>query len=146
MSNDKHPSHPARTNNGNPNAPKTEGQIRAEERARIAQILESPEAASRPAVARKIGLYTNLSAQAVIEMLADLPAEEKPRADASAFIMAMREEGSTGISSALGTAPTGDAKEQRLAEIKEAGVRYNLSAGYISPKEAAARGMQIKGI
>jgi len=132
--------------NENANKPKTEGQVRAEERARLAAILESPVAEARPAVARKFALFTNLPAASVLEMLADLPAEEKPRADASAFLAAMEREGSTGVSSALGTAPTGDAKSQRLAEIKEAGVRHNLSAGYISPSEAAARGLVVRGI
>jgi hypothetical protein len=128
------------------NKPKTEGMVRAEERARLAAILESPAAASRPAVARKFALFTNLPAGSILEMLADLPAEEKPRADASAFLRQMEIEGSTGVSSALGTAPANSPKEQRLAEIKEAGVRYNLSAGYISPREAAARGLVVKGI
>lgn len=133
--------------NENANKPKNEGQVRAEERARLAAILESPVAEARPKVARKLALFTNLPAASVLEMLADLPAEEKEaRHDASAFLAAMEREGSTGVSSALGTAPANSPKEQRLAEIREAGVRHSLSAGYISPKEAAARGLVVKGI
>jgi phage shock protein A len=132
--------------NENNNKPMTEGQCRASERARLAAILEHPHAEARPKVAKKLALYTALSSEAVIEMLADLPEEKETRADASHFLEAMNREGSTGVASALGTAPTGDAKSHRLAEIKEAGVRYNLSAGYISPKEAVARGLVVKGI
>ncbi len=128
------------------NKPKTEGQVRAEERARLAAILESPAAESRPQVAKKLALYTALPAAAVVEMLADLPEEKETRADASAFLAAMEREGSTGVSSALGTAPTNSPKEQRMAEIKAAGVRHNLEAGYISPSEASARGLVVKGI
>jgi hypothetical protein len=79
-------------------------------------------------------------------MLADLPAEEKPRADASAFLEAMGREGNTGISSALGTAPTGDAREQRAQELRAAAVRHNVSQGYVSPSAAASRGLTIRGI
>jgi hypothetical protein len=128
------------------NKPKTEGQVRAEERARLAAILESPAAASRPAVARKFALFTNLPAASVLEMLADLPEEKETRADASHFLEAMNREGSTGVSSALGTAPTGDAKSQRLDELKRVTTNHNLTHGYIAPGEAAARGLVVKGI
>ncbi len=128
------------------NKPKTEGMVRAEERARLAAILESPAAASRPAVARKFALFTNLPAASVLEMLADLPEEKESRADASAFLAAMREEGNTGVSSALGAAPANSPKEQRLAELKQAATHHNHSHGYISPIEAAARGLVVKGI
>ena len=67
----------------------------------------------------KLALFTTLPAASVLEMLADLPAEEKEAApDASAFLAAMEREGSTGVSSALGTAPANSPKEQRLAEIR----------------------------
>jgi hypothetical protein len=130
----------------NANKPKTEGMVRAEERSRLAEILESPLAEARPKTARKFALFTNLPAASILEMLADLPAEEKPRADANAFLTAMRDEGNTGISSALGTAPTGDVKSQRAAELKEAAVRHNATQGYISPASAAAQGVTIRGI
>ena len=146
MPDNKHPSHPARTPATTPNAPKNEAQIRAEERARLQAILALPESLDRPKLAQRLAIFTNLGPAAVADFMNDLPPEEKPRADVSAFIAAMREEGSTGISSALGTAPTGDAKSQRLAEIREAGVRHSLSRGYISPSEAASRGLQIQGI
>jgi hypothetical protein len=127
------------------NKPKTEGMVRAEERARLAAILESPAAASRPAVARKFALFTNLPAASVLEMLADLPEEKETRADASAFLAAMEREGSTGVTSALGTAPTGDAKSQRLAELQSAARAHNVSHGYGSPR-AAVQGVPIRGI
>ena len=132
--------------NENANKPKNEGQVRAEERARLAAILESPVAEARPKVARKLALFTNLPAASVLEMLHDLPSEEKPRADASAFLAAMEREGSTGVSSALGTAPANSPKEQRLAELKETAAHHNLSHGYIAPNVAAARGVTIRGI
>jgi hypothetical protein len=128
------------------NKPKTEGMVRAEERARLAAILESPVAASRPAVARKLALYTALPAAAILEMLADLPEEKETARDASAFLAAMEREGSTGVSSALGTAPANSPKEQRLAELQGAARAHNISHGYVSPRAAAAQGVTIKGI
>lgn len=130
----------------NEQKPVTAASIRAETHARIAAILESAAAEARPKVARKLALYTALPAAAVLEMLADLPAEEKPRADASAFLAAMDREGSTGVTSALGTAPTGDAKSQRLAELQGAARAHNVSHGYVSPRAAAAQGVTIRGI
>lgn len=126
--------------------PKTEGQVRAEERARLATILEHPNAEERPKVALKMALYTPLAAEAVIEMLADLPAEKEPRHDASAFLAAMQKEGSTGVASALGSAPVNSAKERRLAEIRDVVSSYNLAQGYISPQQAAARGVVVRGL
>ena len=128
------------------NKPVTAASIRAEERARLAAIIESPAAASRPAVAQKLALYTNLSPAAVLELLEGLPEEKEPRRDASAFLAAMEREGSTGVTSALGTAPTGDAKSQRLAELQSAARAHNLSHGYVSPRAAAAQGVTIRGI
>ncbi len=128
------------------NQPRTEGAVRAEERARIAAILEHPAARTRSVVARKLSLYTNLSVSACAEMLSDLPEEPtaaRSNASALAFLNAMQHE-RVDITSALGTAPTGDTKESRLAELRGTAAQHNVSHGYVSP--AAAKGVAIRGI
>lgn len=48
------------------------------ERARLVAIMDGPEAAERPATARKIAMTTDMSVEAAAAFIADLPAE-RPR-------------------------------------------------------------------
>jgi len=129
-----------------PKQPKTESQVRIEERTRLAAILESREAETRPKVAKALAIDTNLSAERIKEILATLPEEKEPRTNAAAFFAMMEKEGHTGVGSALGSAPANDPKAQRIEEIRQAATAHNLAAGYISPQQAAARGLKVRGI
>ncbi len=113
------------------------GSIIAEERARIAGIMEAPEAKARQKSALKLALYSAMSADMARDFLRDLPAE-------SHLLEAMEREGATGLTSPLGGAAPASPKEQRLAEIRQAGAANNYARGYITAEEAAARGLKIK--
>jgi len=139
------------SNPSNNSAPLTESAVRADERARLATILESKEAQARPKSAIKWACFTALPAAAVIEMLAELPEEKesRSRASATAFLEAMEKEGKVDIAAAIGAAPAvgGDAdKEARRKRMQAAGAAVGLAHGNISAETAAAKGVKIAGI
>ena len=65
---------------------KTEAEIIASERLRVAAIMESPEGQGRPKSALKLALYSDLSAEMAKDLLTGMPVE-------SAFLAAMRAQG-----------------------------------------------------
>lgn len=101
----------------------------ANERARIAAILDSDEAQQRPALARKLALTTNLSDRQAAEILTAAPKEASP------FLDAMKSE-AIGITPELAFGPggTGDERSRRFAELKESMQAYNESRGYTQPR------------
>lgn len=87
------------------------------ERQRIEAILNNPEGKKRPESAKQLAFDTNMSPEAAAAFLAKLPAEKA----ASSIETAMAEVGPLGIRSAHmggGHASTGDAKADRLAEMR----------------------------
>ena len=102
-------------------------EIVAGERLRIMAILESPEGRSHPATARHLALNFSMTPEQAVGTMASLPIE-------SPFLDAMEREGPVGVRQgspgASGTPIAGDAKERRLAEIKESTKAFNRSRGY----------------
>ena len=115
--------------------PNEKGSLIAEERARLRKSWKRRGGRAPQQSSLKLALYSAISADRALDMLRDLPAE-------SHLLEAMEREGATGLSSALG-AGRRPPKEQRLAEIREAGVAYNYARIYLA-EEAAARGLKIK--
>jgi hypothetical protein len=112
--------------------------VRAEERIRMRDVLMSPEAKGRTNLAVKLLVNSPLSANAIIDMLADTPRE-----GAANFFAAMQAEGSIGISSPIGAATNDDPKSVRKAELVQEATRHNLVKGYITPDQAKARGVNV---
>jgi hypothetical protein len=111
-----------------------------EDRARIAAIMESPEGKRSPKAALKLALYSGLSVEMSLDLLRDLPKET------SGFEAAMEREGKIGLAGPLGGAAELTPKEQRLAELRQAGTQRALAHGYITVEQAAARGVKITGV
>ncbi|MGJ0426762.1 hypothetical protein [Methylocystis sp.] len=98
----------------------------------------SPEANGRQKLAVKLLVNSPLSANAIIDMLADTP-----RDGASAFFRAMAQDGTLGITSPIGAATNEDPKAARIEECKQAGAGYAAARGYISAEQAKARGVNV---
>jgi hypothetical protein len=122
-----------------PNAQQSLADVRAEERIRMRDVLMSPEANGRQKLAVKLLVNSPLSANAIIDMLADTP-----RDGASAFFQAMQAEGSIGISSPIGAAINDDPKTARVTKLAQEATRHNLVKGYITTDQAKARGVNVK--
>jgi hypothetical protein len=105
----------------------------AGERLRVAGILESAEAAARPAAARRIALHTGMQVDEALAFLSSLPAE--PSANdrlASLFVNAMGD-AAPALAVAPGLTPGAvveDKRARRLAEIKAAGDDVAVAKGY----------------
>jgi hypothetical protein len=104
------------------------------ERKRIQDIVQSKAGLARPAAAQELAFGSGMSVQAAISLLEKLPAEKA----ASSIETAMAEVGGLGIRSShmggAGYASTGDAKADRLAEL-----RRNLA-----PVAAARKGLPYR--
>ena len=87
-----------------------------EDRIRISGILESEEGKARPTLAAELALRSPMSKAAAIALLSKAAPESRHASAAEAFARALKAE-AIGLT-VLGAAPTGDAKEERLAEIK----------------------------
>jgi hypothetical protein len=96
------------------------------ERTRVAAIVESPEGLARPSAARQLALRSSMDAEAAVEFLRTIPADNP-------YIAAMEKEGAVGISAAAPGASgsfLSDPKASRLAEIKGSMAAFNETAGY----------------
>ena len=94
----------------------------ANERLRIASIIDSPEGKRNPAMANKLALYSSLDAETARDLLASAP-------PANPYIAAMEQQGPIGLNAAV-TEIAGDAKAARLAEIKESVAAFNKEKGF----------------
>ncbi|MCW2284903.1 hypothetical protein M2323_002743 [Rhodoblastus acidophilus] len=126
-------------------AARSEAEIRSEailaERVRINAILNGPEGKKRPNVAKELALTTNMTSAQVANILQKMPVE-------SPFLEAMSIEGPVGVASAFADArnlsPGGDAKASRAEEIAKTAAGYAVARGYISPEQAAAKGVNVR--
>ncbi len=102
----------------------------ASERLRIKEILDSKEAAKRPALAKKLALETALDAASALSLLREAPAEGNPYAEAVECFAPI------GLHPAVnGTGlATSDPKARREAELTESMRAFNETKGYVVPK------------
>jgi hypothetical protein len=121
-----------------PNNSQTVADVRAEERIRMRDVLTSPEAKGRTNLAVKLLVNSPLSANAIVDMLADTP-----RDGAANFFAAMQAEGSIGISSPIGAKVHVDSKAARIAELKQTGASVAFAKGYLTADQAKARGVNV---
>lgn len=106
----------------------TDAELLFAERSRISAILESPEGIAHPMTARELALRSNLAPDQALALMARLP-RENPAADA--FLDAMGREG-VGITPGIAASEAvhGDARSQRLEELKAAARSVAVDRGY----------------
>lgn len=95
----------------------------AGERARVSSILESPQAKGREKVAVRLALHSDMAVADALDLLASTPTEENP------FVQYMNQVGPSGVPMQT-TVQELDAKQARLAQLKEIGNHLNVTRGY----------------